>query len=147
MNTTQKAKSHEPPSESKLPKNKDTDSEMLSNPEVLQQLMGIIKPLIEFHKADEEMTMDDVRIRWDVRAVRGKDKPFAHLKGESTLHRIFAENMLPLAPSIVGQEITDKIVRPMASLFQSEANRMVLEIVAADKGVEFADDLTDDDLY
>jgi len=146
IHITQKAKSREPPSESKLTKNKDTDIEILCNPEVLQQLMGLLKPPIGFHKADEKMTMDDVRFYWDVRAIRGDDKAFAHLKGKSPQHQMLADNMLPLASSRAEEKTIDKIVRPMASVSQSEANRMALEIVAADKGVEFAADRTNADL-
>jgi len=59
---------------------------------------------------------------------------------------MLADNMLPLASSRAEEKTIDKIVRPMASVSQSEANRMALEIVAADKGVEFAADRTNADL-
>ena len=114
--------------------------------ETLQQALAVLAPLIEFHKADEQMTMDDIKIRWDVRAVRGSSKAFAHLKGDSTLHNILAPNMLMNAPERIERELTDKILLPMVAIVQGEANRMALEIVAADDAARDLDDRLDDDL-
>ena len=114
--------------------------------ETLQQALAVLAPLIEFHKADEQMTMDDIKIRWDVRAVRGSSKAFAHLKGDSTLHNILAPNMLMNATERIELELTDKIAVPMVAIFQGEANRMALEIVAADDAARDLDDRLDDDL-
>lgn len=112
----------------------------------LQHLLAALTPLIEFYKGSDELTMDDVRINWDVRAIRGKDTAFAHLNGSSSLHNILAQNMLMNAPERIQQEITDKIVLPMVSVIQGEANRMALEIVATDGAARDQDDRLDDDL-
>jgi len=114
--------------------------------ETLQQALAVLAPLIEFHTADEEMTMDDIKIRWEVRTIRGSSTPFAHLKGSSTLHKILAPNMLINAPERIEQEITDKILLPMVAIFQGEAQRMALEIVAADDAARDQDDGLDEDL-
>lgn len=114
--------------------------------ETLQQALAVLAPLIEFHKAADELAMDDVRINWDIRAVRGSGTAFAHLKGDSTLHNIFAPNMLMNATERIERELTDKILLPMVAIVQGEANRMALEIVAADDAARDLDDRLDDDL-
>lgn len=146
MKTNRDSQSHQKQATTAPPKTNDTNMDLLMSPEMLQELHTILTPLLNFHKAAEELTMDDVRIHWEVRAIRGKDTAFAHLKGSGTLHKILAPNMLMNAPERIEQEITDKIVLPMVAIVQGEANRMALEIVAADDAARDQDDRLDDDL-
>lgn len=118
----------------------------LKSQEMRQQVAGLLGSLIEFHKVDEGMTMDDVKIFWDVRAIRGKDTAFAHNKGTSTLNMILAPSMMIEAMPKVEQEIREKIIRPMVGAFQAEVNRVALEELAAKEAALDSDDLTDDDL-
>lgn len=108
--------------------------------ETLQQVLTVLTPLIKFHEAAEELTMDDVRMHWDVRVVRGSDTAFAHLKGSSTLHKLLAPEMLLTTTERIELELRDKIVIPMVGIFQTEATRMVLDITAADDAARASDD-------
>lgn len=146
MKTNRDSQSHQPQAATAPSNKKNTDIELETSMETLQQVLAVLTPLIEFHKAADDLTMDDVRINWNVMAIRGKDTAFAHLKGSSTLHNILAPNMLMNAPERIQLEITDKIVLPMVAIVQGEANRMALEIVAADDPARASDDRSDDDL-
>ena len=146
MSTTQNAKSNQPPVKTKPSTTTDSYIDALKSPEVLQQVASLFEPLIEFHQPDEGMTMDDVKVYWDVRAIRGKDTAFAHIKGTSTLNMMLAPCMMIEAPCRAEQEITDKITKPMAGVFQDYVTRVALEEVAAKEAALDRDDLTDDDL-
>lgn len=138
MKTNRDSQSHQPQAATAPSNKKNTDIESEKHIETLNQALAVLMPLIEFHKAADELTMDDVRIYWDVRAIRGKDTAFAHLKGSSTLHNILAPNMLMNATERIQGEITDKIVMPMVAIFQRESNRMALEITAAEQNEDLA---------
>ncbi len=146
MKTNRDSKPHQPQAATTPSQTKDTNIDALKSMEAIQQMVDRLKPLIEFHKADEEMTKDDVRICWDVRTIRGKDTAFAHLQGNSTLHQALAPLMIEDALYKVEQEITDKIIVPMVGAFQDFVNRVALEELAAKEAVPAPDDLMDDDL-
>lgn len=133
MSTTRNARSHQPQAEARPSKTKIADIGALSPSEMLQQVIGLLEPLIEFHKADKEMTMDDVRMYWDIRAIRGADKPICHLQGSSTFNKMLAPNMVALAPFRFRQEIDDKILMPLTAVIQNELERLVAEGLAEDE--------------
>lgn len=92
--------------------------------------MELLQPQIDFHKAVEEATMDDLRIYWDVRVVRGQDSAFAHVKGTSTLGALLAPNRKALAPSMIQEEIIEKISMPLTATLQTEVERLTREGLA-----------------
>jgi hypothetical protein len=147
MKTNRDSQSNQPQAATAPSNKKITDIDLAKSTEVMNKALTLLEPLIEFHKADETMTMDDIKIRWEVRAIRGSSStPFTHLKGESTFHKMLAPSMIMNAPERAEQEITDKIVLPMVAIFQDEAQRMALEIVAEDDAARDLDDRADDDL-
>lgn len=146
MKANKDSQSHQPQAAAASSNKKNTQTDLDTSMETLQQVLTVLTPLIKFHEAAEELTMDDVRVYWDVRAIRGSNTAFAHLKGSSTLHKLLAPEMLSNTTERVEQEITDKIVIPMVGIFQIEANRMALEIVAANDAARDSDIRLDDDL-
>jgi hypothetical protein len=146
MKANRDSQSHQKQAATAPPKTKDTNMDLLMSPKMLEDLHAVLTPLLDFHKAAEELTMDDVRIHWDVRAIRGSNTAFAHLKGSVTLHQLLSTQMLPDSPHRVEQEMIEKIVIPMVGIVQEESNRMALEIVAADDAARASDDRSDDDL-
>ena len=103
QNTTQNTKSGQQTKESKPTKAKGAKSDEPTTEEkigqALAELHSVLAPhrqLLDFLKPHEEMTMDDVRICWDVRVVRGADEPFVHSKGTSTLIGMLAENRISM---------------------------------------------------
>jgi hypothetical protein len=114
-----------------------------------QQVKDLLGPLLDFHRSVEEASKDDLRIFWDVRLVRGKDTPFAHIKGTSTLPKTLAYNMVAMAPRHIEEEITEKIVRPLVSVMQAEGERQTFAGLARQEaaetfGGEAANDLCED---
>lgn len=67
----------------------------------LQQVMGLLEPLLDFQKSVEGATGDDIRMHWDVRIIRGADTAFAHVAGTCTMATMLAPNMQALAPSAI----------------------------------------------
>jgi hypothetical protein len=132
MNPTQKPATTNPSPEGKPPKADDAIPTLIEMTRLLEELSRSITPVIEFHKAVEDATQDDLRLYWDVRVVRGADTPFAHLTGSTPLPRILASKMRPLAPSILETEITNKILRPLCAMVQTEVERVTFEELAAE---------------
>lgn len=104
----------------------------LSQFESLQELSRYLAPLLEFHKAAEEASQDDLRMYWDVRLVRGKDTPFTHVKGSTHLPGILTRKMRPLASSTIEVEVRNKINLPLVSMIQSVVECATLEELAAE---------------
>lgn len=77
---------------------------------------------------------DDVTITWAIKVVVGKKTVFLHFKGSSTLNRLLSPLQFPMAVSTVQEELMNKIVIPLASAFQEEVNRRVLEDAAMKNG-------------
>jgi hypothetical protein len=69
-----------------------------------------------------------------VRVVRGNDSPFAHVTGSSSLPNALASNMKALAPSVIQQEILEKISRPLTAVFQTDSEQQTLDEFAARNG-------------
>ena len=133
MNNTQNPRTKEPPSK-RRPKKNPANTGAEGAVEALQQALGLLEPLTDFHKAVEGATEDDLRIYWDVRLVRGQDSPFAHVTGSSSLPNALASNMKALAPSAIQQEVLEKISRPLTAVFQTEAEQQTMDGLAARNG-------------
>lgn len=79
-----------------------------------------LEPVEKFHEAVEGAEDDDVRIYWDVHLVRGKNKPLRRVQGSSTLPSLLTDKLLPNAPSMIQQEIVEKVALPLTALFMQE---------------------------
>lgn len=91
----------------------------------LQVALDILKPTTDFHKAVEDANPDDLRFMWDIKLVRGKDTPFRHIHGTTSLPAMLAHNMIIDAPSKIEEEVRAKILLPLIALFQTEAENML----------------------
>lgn len=87
---------------------------------LLERREAALEPLEEFHRAVETAIDEDVRVYWDVRVVYGRDKPLKGVQGSSTMPGLLTEKMLPNAPSMIQQEIVDKIAIPLTAVFMRE---------------------------
>jgi hypothetical protein len=146
MKNNRDSQSNEPQGTTKGSDKNNTDIDLAKSTELFNQALTALGPLLKFHEAADELTMDDVRMYWDVRVIRGSDTALAHLKGSSTLHKLIAPEMLLTTTERIELELRDKIVIPMVGIFQTEATRMVLDITAADDAARASDDRSDDDL-
>ena len=154
MSNTQNTKSGQQSKESKPTKAKGAKPDEPTNEEKLEQALADLAPVLEFHKSlidflksHEGMTMDDVRMCWNVRVMRGADKLFAHSKGTSPLVGILAENRMIDATSTVENEILNKITLPIVGAIQAEVNRFALARRREKEESELdPPDLMDDDL-
>lgn len=93
-------------------------------------VLSLLKPLIDFHKGVEDAADHDFRIYWDVRLVRGKDTPFAHVHGSSTLPALLAPKLQPYAPGVIESEIKDKICAPLMAAVMTEVEKGNSEALA-----------------
>lgn len=109
-------------SKKKSPKAEETTT---AEQQQIQAALTLLKPLTDFHQAVEDACQDDLRLMWDVRLVRGKDTPFCHVHGTTSLPAMLAYNMLGEAPSIIHEEIRDKIAKPLVAFMQSYAENFV----------------------
>ena len=64
-----------------------------------------------------------MRLFWDVRMVRGRDIPFCHVHGSSSLPAMLAYNMRSMAPSVIQDEVNEKILKPLVSNMQRELEK------------------------
>jgi len=87
---------------------------------LLDKKEAALAPLEEFHAAVESAEDEDVRVYWDVRIVSGKDIPLKGVQGSSTMPGLLTEKMIPQAPSMIQQEIVDKIALPLTGVFMTE---------------------------
>ena len=126
MKTTRKSANQEPPPNGKPSKTSPSSPDAEEAGDRIRQAMMLLKPLCDFHQSVDGARMDDLRIYWDVRIIRGKDTPFAHVTGSSSLPRVLAYNMVANAPSLIQGEVTDKIMIPLTSVMQEEGERQAL---------------------
>ena len=117
----------------------------------LQGLLEQFQPLIKFHEATDAFDGDDLRMIWDVRIMRGEDERFVHVQGTSSMPRALAPNMVALAPSMIQQEVNDKILAPLVAAMQTEAEKQMFENRRESKGENGPEESTpggihDDDL-
>lgn len=96
----------------------------------LQAALKLLEPLTEFHKTLEDANANDMRFFWDVRLIRGKDTPFGHTKGSSSLPAMLAPKMQGNAPSKIQEEVHDKILRPLMAAMMTEVEKETFEDLA-----------------
>ena len=130
-----------PHANSKLEQN----SSCLDAGEESQKVKDLLGPLLDFHRSVEEASSDDLRLYWDVRLVRGKETPFYQSKGSSSLPRALACNMVAEGSRRIEAEVTEKIVKPLVSVMQIEAERQTFEELAKQDAAEpFSDEAASD---
>lgn len=84
----------------------------------MQELATLLADVMAFHRAPETAAEDDLRLYWDVRLVRGKDEPWAHVTGSSTLPGATDPERLAMLTTLLTDEIDRKIGMPLASRAQ-----------------------------
>lgn len=89
-------------------------------------VLNLLKPLTDFHRAVEDATQNDLRMFWDVRIVRGENTPYCHVHGSSSMPALLADNMLSQASQVLENEATAKIVVPLVSFMQIEVTKVLL---------------------
>lgn len=92
-----------------------------------QTLADEMRDIRDFHKTLEDASENDMRLYWEVRLIKGKDTAFAITKGTSSLPGLLGPKMRPNAPSMIQQEIVDKIAQPLTASFMSDSEREELE--------------------
>lgn len=102
--------------------------------ETLQRAMDLLTrkdaalaPVEEFHKAVEDANQNDVRIFWDVHIVRGSNTPLKRVRGSSSLPDLLSKKMVANAPSIIQQEIVEKIAMPLTGAFMLDRSGKPIE--------------------
>ena len=99
----------------KVSQNKDlpTMDQLDSIMKAAEESSAQLQPIIDFHKAMESAEEDDIRMHWDIKIVRGKDTPFASVQGSTSMPRMLARKMVPLAPGNIEKEVHQKITSPL----------------------------------
>ena len=135
MSTTKKATANPTALEPKHSEPKagepDSPAKIFVNPEELQKLL---QSVAEFMSDNEEATMDDIKIIWNVSIIRGKDTQFDKFHGTSTLQSLFADRNLAMATAIAEQEFINKILIPVIGAVQDEVSRIALKNAAGVEG-------------
>ena len=116
-----------PQAKKPAPDASDNQSALLAE---IQRALSLFKPLIDFHKGVEDAADHDFRIYWDVRVVRGKDTPFAHVHGSTTLPALLAPKMQPYAPGVIESEVKEKISAPLIAAFMTELEKVNSEALS-----------------
>lgn len=129
MNDTQNNTPEKPKPQAKKPAPDASDNQSALLAEI-QRALSLFKPVTDFHKAVEDAGDDDFRIYWDVRLVRGKDTPFVHRQGSSTLSALLAPKMRPLAVGVIESEVRDKIIAPLIAAFMTELEKVNSEALS-----------------
>jgi len=127
MSSTQKSRQQKELPKSKSSKNIPPDPDAEEAEGKVQQVMDLLGPMLDFHQSLEAAAEDDLRIHWDVRIVRGKDTPFTHVTGSSSLPKMLAYNMIANAPTRIQQEVVEKILEPLLALMQTKAEQHTFE--------------------
>jgi len=96
---------------------------------LLQHLSSILEPLIEFHKAVENSSENDLRLYWDIRLVQGKDTPFTSMSGHSSFPGVLVGSALGQIPASMSREIVEKIAVPLAARLQDMTNDRAISVV------------------
>lgn len=129
MNDTQNNTPEKPKPQVKKPAPDASDNQSALLEEI-QGVLSLLKPLTDFHKKVEDAADHDFRIYWDVRLVRGKDTPFIHVHGSSTLPALLAPKMQAHAPATIESEVRDKISAPLVAAFMTELEKGNSEALA-----------------
>lgn len=95
----------------------------------MRHLSSILEPLIEFHKAVENSSENDLRLYWDIRLVQGKDTPFTSMSGHSSFPGVLVGSALGQIPASMSREIVEKIAVPLAARLQDMTNERAISVV------------------
>lgn len=87
---------------------------------------------MEFKRVVEEANEDDIRFRWSVEIIKGKDTPFGHVTGTSTLPGLMSDGQIHMVTEKVSAEMISKIAEPVTNKFQHMMNLRALELTAGD---------------
>lgn len=96
---------------------------------LLRHLSSILEPLVEFHKAVEHASDNDLRLYWDIRLVQGKDTPFTSMSGHSSFPGVLVGSALGQIPASMSREIIEKIAVPLAARLQDMTNERAISVV------------------
>lgn len=96
---------------------------------LLKHLSSILEPLLEFHKAVEHASENDLRLYWDIRLVQGKDTPFTSMSGHSSFPGVLVGSALGQIPASMSREIVEKIAVPLAARLQDMTNDRAISVV------------------
>lgn len=114
---------------SKASNHSDEDG-MLS---LIGQMRELLAPTLAFHADSKDANRSDVRFVWDVKAIRGENEFFAHIKGSSSMPGLLEESQLHRVVERVGAEMLSKIDEPVISKFQELVNRHALVLLEEDE--------------
>lgn len=97
--------------------------------DALQQLFGALAPLLDFHKQVADAQIDDLRMYWDVRVIRGSAEPFITVTGSSSLTGALGPKQISLASAVLQQEVMDKIATPLVAKMQDIAETYSVDVL------------------
>jgi len=100
---------------SKAPKEEPTQAVTPVTDPMMMAMTELLSGVLAFHKAPEVSKDEDLRLYWDVRLVRGKEEPWAHISGTATLP---GATTLPMLPASLQDEIEKKIINPLVAQAQ-----------------------------
>jgi hypothetical protein len=132
--STRKGRQSPTPSTSEdMPQENATQQEAAPAPPLgdalLKHLSSILEPLLEFHKAVEHASENDLRLYWDIRLVQGKDTPFTSMSGHSSFPGVLVGSALGQIPASMSREIVEKIAVPLAARLQDMTNDRAISVV------------------
>lgn len=111
--------SKSPPENPEQPKQKNLKQNLTPEAGVLEGLMQMLQPLVEFHKAVSDADDNDLRMFWDVRVVRGSGEIFITSSGSSSFPDALGPKQIAGAALMIQQEVHDKIAAPLVGKMQA----------------------------
>ncbi len=93
---------------------------------LLQGILAALAPVVEFHKAVDSASDNDLRLFWDIRLVQGKDTPFTTMSGHASFPGILSGSALGQMPALLSREIVEKIAVPLNARLQDISNERAL---------------------
>ena len=101
-----------------------------SHKDSMREMMKQLQPLIDFHKASESLTKDDLRMFWSVTILQGGDTPFVSIEGSTSLPGALARNMVARAPGNIEKEVAQKITIPLMMAVEDKIGPPELESIS-----------------
>jgi hypothetical protein len=100
--------------------------------DLIASIQSLLAPSLEFKKVVEDANENDIRFHWSVEIIKGKNTPFGHVTGNSTLPGLLSDGQIPMVTEKVSAEMIAKIAEPVTNMFQHLMNLRALEITADD---------------
>ena len=107
-----------------------------NNDAAIGDLLRALLPLVEFHKEVEDASVNDLRIFWDVRVIRGASETFMTSSGSSSLPDALSTKLRPGAAGMIQQEVHDKIAVPLVGKMQAFVETGALDVAKAMRKVK-----------